>query len=338
MDTENYENRNLAEKPVFTIENYKNFSSEYTAYFNDTLPFRNALISLNSSIDYYLFGRSTNESVIVGKEGWLFYSKYNDGDSLAVYQGTNTYTQADLEVIAANILAQRDILASEGREFVLFIVPNKERIYSEYMPDVYGDPAEVYRSLQVYNYFKENTDLRIVYCYDDLMAAKEKTDVDLYYKTDTHWNYVGAYVAAGTLLNELGVSMPDVSDPSIKIWGNTGLSGDLAGMLNLKKQMQNVDTVYVVSGYDKHDMQTVSVPDAAAYSAVNADERKLFVIRDSFGVHIAPVLGSQFSETYIIHRDKYNYESLCEQDPDIVVFEFSERAVNYLSQLDIKKQ
>ena len=76
----NYENRTLAEKPVFRLNEYDQYPKAYEAYLNDTLPFRDQLIQLNSRINYFGFRKASNENVIVGKEGWLFYDGKDDGE------------------------------------------------------------------------------------------------------------------------------------------------------------------------------------------------------------------------------------------------------------------
>ena len=74
LDSENYENRQMAAQPKLTLDTYDTFFEDYTSYFNDNLQFRNYLISLNSGIDYFCFGRSSSDNVIVGKVNWLLLS------------------------------------------------------------------------------------------------------------------------------------------------------------------------------------------------------------------------------------------------------------------------
>ena len=59
-------------------------------------------------------------------------------------------------------------------------------MYSEFLPKRYGEPANNYGTLQIYNYLKANTDLRVVYPYNDLMDAKNNLTEPIWYKTDTH--------------------------------------------------------------------------------------------------------------------------------------------------------
>ena len=337
VDTENYENRELAVQPELTVDNYSTFSEEYETYFNDNLQFRNNLITINTAIDYFIFKKSTSDYVIAGNNNWLFYKRADDGDPISCYEGTNLLSEEELQALAQNCIQQRDFLAEQGKEFVIFIAPNKERVYSEYMPDQYGEPAENYRALQVVNYLRENTDLRVVYPYEELIAAKSKVEYNIWYKADTHWNYIGGYIGASALLSELGIEMPALDSEQIQITIGDKASGDLAGMLNLYKQLRFADNEYTVSGYDTHDVQNVEYDfsNALIYTANNADVRKLYVYRDSFSTHMAEYLGSQFSETYLRHCSTYTYEDFVAQDPDIFVYETVERYVGGLATFQI---
>lgn len=78
-DEENRENRNENEKPIFSPDNMETYPSDYEAYYNDHIPFRNTLIKMNSYLDYYVFHESPNQDVVVGKDGWLFYAGKEDG-------------------------------------------------------------------------------------------------------------------------------------------------------------------------------------------------------------------------------------------------------------------
>jgi len=329
-DNENYENRKLAEAPQWTAETAEQFPRDFEAFFNDRLPFRNQLITLNGAVDYYVFGRSANDCVAVGKDGWLFYADSSDGNPIACYQGTNLLSEEELKSLAENCLRQRDRLAARGCEFVIFIAPNKERIYSEYMPDVYGPPAEMYQALQIVNYLRENTDLRVVYPYDELMAAKAETDPPIYYKVDTHWNFIGGYVGARAMLKELGIELPALSSPDLKITRDGFRAGDLARDMGLSEQLRERDPEYRVEGYSAREAEQVEETDASYYyRAENADSRRLFVVWDSFARSMMPTLASQFKESCFTDRRYYTFADLETQQPDIFVYETVERyAVN----------
>lgn len=337
LPSENHENRRLADMPKLRPGTYRRFASDFSDYLNDSMPFRNELVALNSGIDYYLFRTSPTSKVLLGKDGWLFYNNPGDGFSLDDYQGNNLLTEEELARIAENCVRQRDTLASLGKPFLIFIAPNKERVYSEYMPSWCGEPAEHYRALQVYSYLTEHTDLRVLYAYDELMRAKSLVGEPLFYRTDTHWNAVGAYVGSRLLLRELGIALPGIESGQIGVLAQGGHTGDLANLMNLGSRLSSGDPEYLVSGYPTHRL---SEPDGDILTdfdctAADADERKLYVLRDSFAIAMYPYLASQFRESSFRHYSHDLHEDLLEKDPDIVVLEIVERKLDSLATFSV---
>ena len=337
VDTTNYENRIHASRPRLTLGTYMHFASDYTNYMNDSIPFRNSLVTLNNAIDYFIYNTSSDTDVIIGKDNWLFYGTTGDGNPMSCYLGKDLLSEEELAQIAENCVRQRDYLVSLGKEFVIYIAPNKERIYSEYMPDWYGAPAENYRALQVYRYLSRNTDLHVVYAYDELMKTKELLSEDLYYKTDTHWNAIGGYVGSRLLLHELGVELPSIDSDQINILHENQHSGDLAGMLNLSNQLESVDPEYSVVGYPTNHFERLDGDILTAFDckASYAEPRKLYMLRDSFAIAMYPYLGSQFSETFFRHYDSDVHDDFLAHDPDVVVMEVVERKLDALATFSI---
>lgn len=329
LDNQNYENRVPAERPQFSFAAIEDFPSSYEAYYNDHLPFRNQLIRLGGAIEYYAFHNSSNQNVVRGKDGWLFYNSFQDDNPIESYKGMNLFTQEELAQIADNLTGVKNTLEAQGAEFVLFIAPDKERIYAEKMPDYYGTPAEEYRTKQLIDYLREKTDIRIVYPYEELMEAKQNNPQQLYYRLDTHWNYIGAYVGCMALAEELGVNMPRLDELDIAETEPT-LCG-LADMIGLRSSM-NTDPDYELSGYDTHRlvMDRYELTGVTAYHCTDADPRKLFMVRDSFADAMGAFLASQFDESVMIHYSSYTHEQAISEQPDIYVYETVERRIGEL--------
>ncbi len=330
MDTVNYENRDW-----YT---YGSCAADYEAYFNDNLPFRNALVSLDSRLKYHLFRSSANDDVIIGKEGWFFYNNADDGDPIACYRGSNMYEEAQLQEIAANLTSMEKRLKEQGIEFVVFVAPNKERIYSEMMPDFYGEPAKEYAALQVISYLKDHTDLRVVYPYEELMEAKKRLgDKILYYKSDTHWNYLGGYVGSTVLLRELGIEMPEITAGRLSISEIGNITSDLADMLNMGEDFRYKEPDYSITGFQDHGMVNDEWDffQNFVYHSTGADERKLYIVRDSFCSSMSAFLGSQFNSSCMTHNSSYCYSDMVRQSPDIFVLEVVERYAGTLGTFDL---
>ena len=338
-DTENSKKQKLSPMPQITsVSDYERFPRKFEEYIDDRLPFRSGLIALSRSIDYLAFGNVEHDRVAVGKDDWLFYVYTEDGNPLANYQGTDLLTEEELAAVAENCLRQRDYLAARGTEFVIFIAPNKERIDWEKMPDHYGPPAEDYRVLQVVNYLRENTDLRVVYPYEELMAAKEAVPEELYYKTDTHWNFIGGYVGSCALLRELGIEMPSLTSGRIKISCTGEYGGDLAKSLGLETLLKSRDRRYTVEGYDTHRAERLQATNDGVYQyrAEGADPRKVYVYRDSFFEGMLPFISTQFNESFLRFHSYYKSSDLEDQQPDIFVYETVERYLKNLFDFSVQ--
>ncbi|MBO5092855.1 MAG: hypothetical protein J6C33_00685 [Lachnospiraceae bacterium] len=335
LDEENYENRTAVERPAFSFAAAEEFPAAYEAYYNDHLPFRNQLIRLGSKIEYYVFKGSSNQNVIRGRDEWLFYNSSLDDNPIEAYKGMDLFTEEELARIADNLTHTQAVLAAQGTEFVLFIAPNKERVYAENMPDYYGAPAENYKVKQLVDYLREKTDIRVVYPYEELMEAKEQNARQLYYRLDTHWNYIGAYVGCAALAKELGVQMPELSELTVTETEPTIC--DLADMINLRTSL-NTDPDYALLGYDQHGLITDrhELTGSYVYHCTGADPRKLFMVRDSFADAMDDFLASQFDQSVMVHYSSYSHERAFAEDPDIYVYETVERRVGELLNFRMK--
>jgi hypothetical protein len=337
--TADKENRVMTEMPTLTNTQISEFPTLFDAYVNDNLPYKNYLVTLNSMIDYHIFNTSSSDDVIVGDNGWLFYIGHenNDEDPLADYAGTNLYSQEELELIAANMIAARDFLASQGKEFVITMIPNKSRVYSEYMPDMCGPVNEECRLNQVYQYLSENTDLTIVSPYSDILKYKEAhPETQLYFKYDTHWNNFGAYVAAQSIARVWGFEMPDL-DTVEHVYANSD-TYDLARMINMGDYLK--EQAPVATAYSGHMAKVEILADGMSFTGTVesgiADERKLFMIGDSFSALLFPYLACHFNSSKSDMYYNYNYTSLEEYDPDVVIFECVERYLNNMLHFSIE--
>lgn len=338
-DVGNYEKRELAEKPVLEWARIDEFSLNVENYVNDYLPFRNQMIRLNNILEYYVFNNSNNDNVIIGEEGWLFYKESEESSSMECYKGTNLFTEEELQQMLDNLIITRDNLAKRDCEFVLFIPSNKERMYSEYVPDYYGEPAEEYATLQLVEYIRKNSDIRVVYPYEAMMKVKESLGKEklLYHTTDTHWNELGGYVGTAELLKELGIEMPALEEESISIRVQEDIPGDLADLLNLGTAIEPGKT-YSVTGYDMSDMEVIKMDTSKEIIHQNKDKdpRRMFLIRDSFGIAMVNPIASQFNYSYTMPIFHVTDELIEEQEPDIVVLEILERYVNRLMTFNYK--
>ncbi len=126
------ENRKLALWPQLHTEEGWNtdFLSEAGEYFQDHFGFRQQLVTANALINGKIFGVSTADGVIQGKNGWLYYK-----DSLSDYLGTEPMSERALFFNVAHTLSMmQDYTEKSGAKFLFTIAPNKNTLYGENMP------------------------------------------------------------------------------------------------------------------------------------------------------------------------------------------------------------
>ncbi|MDO5417848.1 MAG: alginate O-acetyltransferase [Lachnospiraceae bacterium] len=321
LEEENTENRVMARFPSVSRENLSAYPSEVESYINDHAAFRSQFLSLNAGINLGLFRSVDNPEVIRGKDGWYFY---NGGASTADYRGQNLYSQEELAAIAAKIEETRLHFENQGIEFAVILAPNKEEIYSEYMPEAYTRLSECTRYDQMEQVIREQTQAKLVAPKDYFLENRERL---WYFKTDTHWNEAGGFVAGQMLVEELGgdgVSVDEVVIP----YDYRG-PGDLALLFHMPEHFLE-DYFCTVNGY--YDEVAVETTDPVGdgmvirTSAPDApDKRRVAFYRDSFATVMMNKISKYFQNIDYYHWQGFEPRYLEENPPDVVVYEVVER-------------
>jgi len=332
IDTTNYEKREYAPFPELSIKTFGVFPYGFEQYLNDHLPYKNQLTRLNAQLedaagvnDSMLQYFMTN-SVMHGKDGWLFYNVSGYESTINDYLCNNLYDEAELERLAAGYQALNDQYAAQGITFVLMIPTNKEQVYPEYMPDALQPEGTVSRTDQLVSYLRENTTVPVVYTKQALIDAKP--EAQLFYKYDSHWNQCGGFVGEQLLREVLQGEKEDLSDYEIVELPDRFI-GDLATLSGLQ------DTLYEyppeVVGYRPDVTATLTSEEDSqeaelmTYVSDAPDQRKLLMIKDSFIYSMLPFLSRDFGNLICTTDSELAKQLIAERHPDIVVLEIVER-------------
>lgn len=278
--------------------------------FTERLFGRTKLIALNTELTSLLTGGTYMEStqVLLGKDGWLFYKTQSDGHPVWDYMGINHFTEDELAAMAANLTQMRDYFENErGIDFYITALPNKEIVYEEYMPDTIARVNEVSRGEQVAEYMWANTDLTYIFPKQALTDAKE--DHQVYYKTDTHWNQIGAFVGMQEIFREAYGTHADIDSVDFRV-DYEAFSGDLATIAGVNDQYAN-DTVYV---FEKESADRAQYHDEVA-----------FVVGDSFSGFLSTIAKGYYREVHWIYTKEFTMDMVDEFEPDVIIWETVER-------------
>ena len=207
LSMDSHENRLMTGLPQVLQSPLRELPRNLDNFLVDNSPFRYQFVLVNAGLDYALFGTSQSDQVLPGKDGWLFYKDGpNAAQPMANYQGlAELNDSADtLAEASAGLQILSDKLAENGCTLVLDLTPSKDRIYREYMPDGYPIVNEENRTDLLAAYLQSHTTVPVVWRYDMLRSqARQNADRLLYYKTDTHWNAVGALIGLDGIFEAL---------------------------------------------------------------------------------------------------------------------------------------
>lgn len=339
LDTENHENRALAQFPSLDIKAISRFPAGFDAYYNDHVPFKNYFVRLNNKIDTRIFRNASVGDVTIGKDNWLFYTVSKDGENaLADYQRTNLYTEEASEKIADKTLAVSDYLKSNGvRNFHYYVAPSKESIYPEYMPDsvkVHGQKES--RIQHFASYIKSRPEINFTYLYDLLLPYKANYQV--YYKYDTHLNNLGSFLLSCKMAEDLTGASPSLSQVQFK--EGPVFIGDMSKMLNQESAMADDHDVEIVNFYP--EVHTDLVHEIAGEEEIlrefvsdSQNGRTLLLIGDSYRLRVEPFLSRLYSHMVVVHIDEFTPDMVSKYQADDVAVITVERNQKYLENLDL---
>lgn len=329
------ENRAKAEKPKYNGDSIKYIVALYH-YFQDNLFARDLFISVYNNIAYYYIKKSPiPERVLIGKDHYLFYTNKRSGNFMADYQGLIKITDNDLGRLYNNISDFQNWLTQNNIKFYLVTVPEKQSIYYDKLPDTIGR-GNATTVDHIVSFLRKNNfpilDLREV-----LLNYKPYYE-ELYYKTDTHWNKLGAYFAYQAIVKELKKDFPVIQPVTIEVnnvkYTQYNSSGDLLITMGIKEYPHFRDIECTIPQH--YSIVSVSKFDAEIITETpQKNLPKAIIYRDSFFVNVIPFLSNNLRFARYIW--KKNPEELdvdkniiLNDKPDFVMIEIGERKLKEL--------
>lgn len=229
------ERRRLAEIPGVPTDgaSLRAFPARFEAWWDDHFGFRSALIRSNKEIEWRV--KRSQVEMVVGNDGWLFLGK---PDRIARHRCVVPRPE-HAAAWRAQAERRRDDLARRGVPWLWILAPNKHTIYADRLPDA-GSPCDLDALAEPLAAATGNRllDLRPI-----LMA--EQAGPPRFYKTDTHWNEVGALVGARAIVESLRARFPalprlDPNDFEVEV--EAGLrGGDIADLVRVYGEIYTED-------------------------------------------------------------------------------------------------
>lgn len=336
------ERRVLNVVPAFSwsLEGLTSYPDRFNNYYSDHFGFREFL-----AYRYFRllqnFDVTESANLTVGIDGWYFLGSMSPGnlrldDPMGDVINANLYAEEELAQFARNIVSVRDWLASKGIEYLYVIAPNKHTVYFDKLPSYIEKLGPVSATDQLVGYLKRYTTVNVLDLRQSLQKARNNWQVDLYYRTDTHWNYYGANIAQYGLMRKIEALFPDQVEPVqlaigdfVEVEPFPGQLTPMGGIMTppetdvrprLQEPCGNVE-IEVLQKYLEY------------YSRCESQSLNVLVFRDSFCEQLMPYTAKQFKSMHMVYG-RITLPKLLkfvgEQNPDLVIEQLVERKLPYI--------
>ncbi len=268
-----------------------------------------------------------------GKDDWLFLGNRYD-NTVAKLKLAITPNDRELNEVKNNLSSVSLAGNRFGIKTVLILGSNKSSIYPEYLPDSLVPSAKKYSSFFL-DEIREIPSLTVYDPTNDLISAKSKEGI-LYYKTDTHWNNKGAYLAF------VGFSrLINLEPPTVTFKQGATHSGDLIGISNLSSFPLNPLDNWDVIWNESPDWIEKPIPNGQMTSfgdaTVVTNEKPLsnqyvWVVGDSFAGNLKQYFNATFREVRYVGHWRQKLKTLpheiieAKRRPDLIVIVRVERS------------
>jgi len=330
---QNNENRKLAELPSFKLEIklLRNYPNNIINYFNDHFAFRNTFVRLNFLIRHNLFRESPSRQVVLGKNGWLFYSKE---DSIEDYRGITHFDDNTLQNLANSYENKRKFLSMRGIKYILVLAPNKETIYGEWMPDYLYKISNRNGLDEFADYLTKHTSVDIIDVRKTLFDNKMREQ--LFLKTSSSWNDYAAFLAYREIMTLISQWFPEAHAYSLNeynIQREEIRGSDLAEMIGGADFIKEKDIFLIPKEPRKArkvDYNTSgNYKDSFGMKMENYNMPRVIIFRDCFFDKIIPFLSEHFEYSKYYWQswnpDTPIAEMIITVRPDIVIEEKVQR-------------
>jgi hypothetical protein len=168
------------------------------------------------------------QRALVGKRGTLFLCR-DRNLTLEQLSGARRLSEEDIEAHLHALVQRRDRLAELGVPYVLAVVPMKERVYAELLPDGLPVSDTERTPAQLSCALRDVDGCELLDLLAPLRDARRHGRI--YHATDTHWNDRGAFFGARALLKEAAKQTPGLRPPPLsdmRLVARSDFHGDLA--------------------------------------------------------------------------------------------------------------
>lgn len=273
-------------KPKPTYESYltSKYQSQIEKYAGENFGFRESVIRFYNQYLWDLYRKTSvsKDQLVLGKDDWL----YEPGAVSDYYQRQFRFFAVDsaqmasmLSKEARHLLRLQQVLESHGTHLIVCLVPSKDLIYPEYLPENQDTLFEKEPKLSA-RFFNEQVFTQLGVNHLNLeqyfLQMKDTADFALFPKTGMHWSRYAALYGADTLIRYMehlgNINMKNLVLGPRELDNARDPDDDLERLLNLLRPIPKPQYYYA---------------DCKSDGDATATMPKMIVIGDSFWWTIA---------------------------------------------------
>lgn len=203
----------LSEKPELSLDNWINgeFQSKSQTYLNDHLGFRPLFVRIYNQMHYSFYNVAKANSVIVGKDNYLYEENY-----IKAHLGLDYIGEKAIKDKVYKIKKIQDTLASKGIDLIVMLAPGKASFYPEYIPDKYYKEAIDSTNYKTYKKEIVANDITLLDFNKWFIDLKDTIGYKLFPKNGIHWSRSGQVLVIDSLLKTIA-TIKNATLPSIQV-------------------------------------------------------------------------------------------------------------------------
>ncbi len=165
----------------------------------DSFGFRNDLIRVNNQIYFSLFNTARANTVIVGKENYLYEEPY-----INAYFGLDLKKEEKIIEKIYKLKKIQDTLRKLNKDILIVLAPSKASFFPEYIPDKYikNNPLKT-TNHTLYKKHLIEAGINLIDFDNYFKAIKNKSSYPLFPQYGTHYSMYGACLAADSIIHYL---------------------------------------------------------------------------------------------------------------------------------------
>jgi alginate O-acetyltransferase complex protein AlgJ len=259
-----------------------------------------------------------SEKVLFGRDGWLYLQR-DANDVIGQHTGKVRFDEDQLGRWHEVLRRRKEVCARHGAVWTCLVAPDKESVYPEHLPSSIKIAPR--RPIDDFLDVAARAEAPVTYGRDVLLPHKHEGD--LYARTDTHWNHLGAYFIYHWLCQDLmrrGVPLQPVEDGALQ-WSEDVVPGDLGG----KVEPEPIEGPMIRIRVDPERGRLKFENGITNHGRVMMFEREgepgpsCVLFGESFADYLLVFLKETFQRLVFVHTNFLVEEVLAAERPDVVL-------------------